>query len=102
MVRPRAAAARQPQEVNLAEMVVNLQRRLEDQEREMQNLREQLAQQNQEIPPPPAVPAQPAAPAVPAAQAGQPVIRQEPLYERFPRMKPPEFEGSTNPLEAEE
>ncbi|GMN33520.1 hypothetical protein TIFTF001_048265 [Ficus carica] len=102
MVRPRAAAARQPQEVNLAEMVVNLQRRLEDQEREMQNLREQLAQQNQEIPPPPTVPAQPAAPAVPAAQAGQPVIRQEPLYERFRRMKPPEFEGSTNPLEAEE
>ena len=83
MVRPRAAAARRPQEANLAEMVVNLQRRLEDQEREMQNLREQLAQQNQEPPPPPAVPAQPAAPAVPAAQAAQPVVRQEPLYERF-------------------
>ncbi|GMN24941.1 hypothetical protein TIFTF001_047694 [Ficus carica] len=102
MVCPRAAVARQPQEVNLAEMVVNQQRRLEDQEREMQNLHEQLAQQNQEIPPPPAVPAQPAAPAVPAAQGGQPVIRQEPLYGRFRRMKPPEFEGSTNPLEAEE
>ncbi|GMN22658.1 hypothetical protein TIFTF001_045687 [Ficus carica] len=58
--------------------------------------------ENQEVPPPPAVPAQPTAPAVPAAQAGQPVIRQEPLYERFRRMKPPEFEGSTNPLEAEE
>ncbi|GMN25168.1 hypothetical protein TIFTF001_047705 [Ficus carica] len=77
MVRPRAAAARRPQEANLAEM-------------------------NQEVPHPPAVPAQPAAPAVPAAQAGQPVIRQEPLDERFRRMKPPEFEGSTNPLEAEE
>ncbi|GMN66044.1 hypothetical protein TIFTF001_035113 [Ficus carica] len=56
------------------------------------NLREQLAQQNQELPPPPAVPTQPAAPAVPAAQAAQPVVRQEPLYERFRRMKPPEFE----------
>ncbi|GMN57827.1 hypothetical protein TIFTF001_026937 [Ficus carica] len=31
MVRPRAAAARRPQEANLAEMVVNLQCRLEDQ-----------------------------------------------------------------------
>ncbi|GMN36082.1 hypothetical protein TIFTF001_042369 [Ficus carica] len=68
----------------------------------MQNLREQLAQQNQEITPPPTAPAQPVAPAVPVAQAAQPVIRQEPLYERFQRMKPPEFEGSTNPLEAEE
>ena len=68
----------------------------------MQNLREQLAQQNQEQPPPSAVPTQPAAPAVPTAQAAQPVVRQELLYERFRRMKPPEFEGSTNPLEAEE
>ena len=56
-------------------MVVNLQRRLEDQEREMQNLREQLAQQNQEPLPPPAVLAQPAASTVPAAQAAQPVVR---------------------------
>ncbi|GMN70446.1 hypothetical protein TIFTF001_039508 [Ficus carica] len=83
MVRPRAAAARRPQEANLAEMVVNLQRRLENQEREMQNLREQLALQNQELLPPPAVLAQPAAPAVPATQAAQPVVLQESLYERF-------------------
>ncbi|GMN64788.1 hypothetical protein TIFTF001_033885 [Ficus carica] len=55
-------------------MVVNLQRRLEDQEREMQNLCEQLAQQNQEVPPPPTVPTQPVAPVVPAAQATQPVV----------------------------
>ncbi|GMN47762.1 hypothetical protein TIFTF001_016940 [Ficus carica] len=49
----------------------------------MQNLCEQLAQQNQEVPSPPAVPAQPVVPAVPAAQAAQPVIRQKSLYERF-------------------
>ncbi|GMN48353.1 hypothetical protein TIFTF001_017529 [Ficus carica] len=58
--------------------------------------------QNQELPPPPAIPAQPAASAVPATQAAQPVVRQEPLYERFRRMKPLEFEGSTDHLEAEE
>ena len=66
MVRPRAAAARQPQEANLAEMVVNLQRILEDQEREMQNLRERLAQQNQEVPLPAIVLTQPVTLAVPA------------------------------------
>ena len=33
----------------------------------------------------------------------QPVIaRQEPLYQRFSNMKPKEFEGSSNPLDAEE
>ena len=30
------------------------------------------------------------------------MIRQEPLYESFGRMKPAPFEGSTDPLEAEE
>ena len=30
------------------------------------------------------------------------MVCQEPLFERFRRMKPPEFEGSTDPLEAEE
>ncbi|GMN66000.1 hypothetical protein TIFTF001_035068 [Ficus carica] len=69
MVCPRAVAVRRPQEANLAEMIVNLQCRLEVQECEMQNLHEQLAQQNQELPPPPAVPTQPAAPAVPAKDA---------------------------------
>ncbi|GMN65280.1 hypothetical protein TIFTF001_034350 [Ficus carica] len=102
MTRPRAAVARRPQEANLAEMVINLQCRLEDQEREMQNLRVQLAQKNQELPPPPTVPTQPAAPTMPAAQVVQSMVRQEPLFERFRRMKPLEFEGSTDPLEAEE
>ena len=32
----------------------------------------------------------------------QPLIRQEPLYGRFGKMKPAEFTGSTDPLEAEE
>ncbi|GMN64697.1 hypothetical protein TIFTF001_033760 [Ficus carica] len=38
-------------------------------------------------------------PVVPATLAAQPVVRQEPLYERFRHMKPSEFEGSTDPLE---
>ncbi|GMN68156.1 hypothetical protein TIFTF001_037211 [Ficus carica] len=67
MVRPRAAAERRPQEANLAEMIVNLQCRLEDQECKMQNLREQLAQENQELPPPPVVQTPPVAPTVPMA-----------------------------------
>ena len=29
------------------------------------------------------------------------VFRPEPLYKRFSSMKPPEFEGSTNPFDAE-
>ena len=32
----------------------------------------------------------------------QPLIRKEPLYERFGKMKPAEFMRSTDPLEAEE
>ena len=44
----------------------------------------------------------PAAPAVPVNPDAQPVVCQEPLFERFRRMKPPEFKGSTDPLEAEE
>ena len=31
-----------------------------------------------------------------------PLIQQEPLYARFGKMKPTEFAGSTDPLEAEE
>lgn len=150
MVRPRIAAARRTQEVNMAAMITDLQARLETQEQEMQALRAQIAQQNQgqpqgEVPPPPpALPApappqgqvpnplpqqapvpppqqvhlqyaahappyapveqeMPPAPIPPAvAQGVMPIINQEPLYERFRRMKPPEFEGSTDPLEAEE
>ncbi|GMN46182.1 hypothetical protein TIFTF001_015360 [Ficus carica] len=46
--------------------------------------------------------AHPTALVIPIAQATQPVVWQEQLYEKFRRMKPSEFEGSTDPLEAEE
>ena len=80
----------------MAELIANLQARLDAQEQENQVIRQQLAQLTQqqpqvEIPPPPV----PAAPAVP-------VNPEEPLFERFRRMKPPEFKGSTDLLEAEE
>ncbi|KAL5539945.1 hypothetical protein UlMin_046279 [Ulmus minor] len=39
---------------------------------------------------------------VPPRAPEHPVIQQEPLYERFRRMKPDEFEGSSDPLVAEE
>ncbi|KAL5540511.1 hypothetical protein UlMin_046259 [Ulmus minor] len=39
---------------------------------------------------------------VPPRAPKHPVIQQEPLYERFRRMKPDEFEGSSDPLVAEE
>ena len=32
----------------------------------------------------------------------QTAIRREPLCQRFGKMRPPKFEGSTNPLDAEE
>ncbi|GMN63691.1 hypothetical protein TIFTF001_032771 [Ficus carica] len=34
------------------------------------------------------------------AQANPPMVREDLLYERFRRMKAPEFEGPTNPIEA--
>ncbi|GMN69186.1 hypothetical protein TIFTF001_038240 [Ficus carica] len=43
----------------------------------------------------------PQALAVPPMQSQQ-VINQEPLYEHFRRIKPPEFKGSIDPLEAED
>ncbi|GMN68483.1 hypothetical protein TIFTF001_037548 [Ficus carica] len=87
-------------------------------------LRAQLAQQNQ-VPPdarvPPAPVNQPAAPEIPdvdpvipenpiapeipvapVAVPPAPLVRTlEELYDRFRRMKAPEFEGSTNPIEAD-
>ncbi|GMN65187.1 hypothetical protein TIFTF001_034254 [Ficus carica] len=42
------------------------------------------------------------APVAPAgAQANMPMILEDLLYERFRRMKAPEFEGPTNPIEAD-
>ena len=52
-------------------------------------------------------PAQPAGPelqrALNAAAVGaHPIINQEPMYVHFRRMNPQEFEGATDPLEAED
>ena len=35
-------------------------------------------------------------------QQQSPLVRSEPLCDRFCKMKPKEFEGSTNPLDAED
>ncbi|GMN20556.1 hypothetical protein TIFTF001_048765 [Ficus carica] len=87
-------------------------------------LRAQLAQQNQgppdaEVPPAPVnqpaapeipdvdpvIPENPIAPevpVVPVAVPPAPLVRTpEELYDRFRHMKAPEFEGSTNPIEAD-
>ncbi|GMN21409.1 hypothetical protein TIFTF001_047274 [Ficus carica] len=83
-------------------------------------LREQLAQINQrpqanDVPPqnnrvPPVVPpipdvqpeVQPEVPIAPAgAQMNLPPVREDLLYERFRRMKAPEFEGPTDPIAAD-
>ncbi|KAL5540684.1 hypothetical protein UlMin_043336 [Ulmus minor] len=74
---------------------------MEAQEVEIQNLRrqrnhsEQGHEEEHESEPEIEQPVPPRAPE-------HPVIRQEPLYERFRRMKPDEFEGSSDPLVAEE
>ncbi|KAL5570682.1 hypothetical protein UlMin_020279 [Ulmus minor] len=82
-------------------MVANIQQRMEAQEAEIQNLRrqqnhsEQGHEEEHESGPEIEQPVPPRAPE-------HPVIQQEPLYERFRRMKPDEFEGSSDPLVAEE
>ncbi|GMN74374.1 hypothetical protein TIFTF001_052362 [Ficus carica] len=99
-----------------------------EQQQETNRLREQLAQMNQrpqvgEVPPPvhqtppayqvppvvpPAPEAQPEIPRnaeIPMAPVGGQVhvqpVREDLLYERFRRMKAPEFEGTTDPIAAD-
>ncbi|GMN73783.1 hypothetical protein TIFTF001_053080 [Ficus carica] len=88
----------------------------------MNRLREQIAQLNQipranVVPPqenlvPPVVPQVPevhqeipwnvGVPLAPArVQANPPLIREDLLYERFRRMKAPDFEGPADPIEAD-
>ncbi|GMN25750.1 hypothetical protein TIFTF001_051464 [Ficus carica] len=122
MVRPRRTVPLNPPEPDLATIVANLQRQLLEQQQETERLRAQIAQMNQgpqinEVPPraqpvPPIVPpvpeVQPEAPQnlnIPMAPVGgqanlQPV-REDLLYERFRRMKAPEFEGPTDPIAAD-
>ncbi|GMN68985.1 hypothetical protein TIFTF001_038034 [Ficus carica] len=122
MVRPRTRANPNPQEPDLASVVATLQQQLLEQQQETNRLREQIAQLNQipqanvvppqENPVPPVVPQVlevhqeipwnaevPLAPA--RVQANPPLIREDLLYERFRRMKAPEFEGLADPIEAD-
>ncbi|GMN27666.1 hypothetical protein TIFTF001_044148 [Ficus carica] len=116
MSRPRTRANPNPQEPDLANLVATLQRQLQEQQQETNQLREQVAQLNQipqanEIPPqnnpvPPVAPQVPEVhqeiPLEPAGlQRNPPLIREDLLYERFRRMKVPEFEGTTDPLVAD-
>ncbi|GMN29746.1 hypothetical protein TIFTF001_049566 [Ficus carica] len=89
MVRIRKTAPVNPPEPDLAIVVANLQRQLLEQQQETNRLREQLAQLNQrphvnEVPPP-ADQVPPVAPPVPDIS----------------RMKAPEFDGTTDPIAAD-
>ncbi|GMN70174.1 hypothetical protein TIFTF001_039219 [Ficus carica] len=103
-------------------VVADLQRQLLEQQEETNRLREQIVRLNQipranEVPPqvnpvPLVVPQVPEVrqevpqkvevPLVPdGMQANPPLVREDLLYERFRRMKAPEFEGQTDPIEAD-
>ena len=114
----RTQAEQNPPAPDLAEEVAGLRGQIAAQAEESRQLRELLTQliQGQQVggaPPPQAVPAQAAQPEQPAerVEPQEPVrgdmgyremVPREPLYVRFKRMAPPEFDGSTYPLEAEE
>ncbi|GMN66967.1 hypothetical protein TIFTF001_036031 [Ficus carica] len=120
MVRPHVRVSKISQKLNLANIVATLQQQLLEQQQETNRLREQIARMNQvpranEVPPQeiPVPPVAPQAPGirqkvprnveVPLAPAGiqinPPVVREDLLYERFRRMKAPEFEGPTDLIE---
>ena len=113
----------QTQDVDLAAQMNELRQMMLAQQQEIGALRAQLAQQNQgppdaRVPPAPenqpaapeipdadpVIPENPVAPEVPIAPVAVPpaplVRTPEELYDKFRRMKKPEFEGSTNPFEA--
>ncbi|GMN34272.1 hypothetical protein TIFTF001_048342 [Ficus carica] len=112
------------QDVDLAAQLNELRQMMLAQQQEIGGLRAQLAQQNQgppdaEVPPAPVnqpaapeipdvdpvIPENPIAPEVPVVPVAVPpaprVRTPEELYDSFRRMKAPEFEGSTNPIEAD-
>ncbi|GMN33286.1 hypothetical protein TIFTF001_044779 [Ficus carica] len=112
------------QEVDLAAQLNELRQMMLAQQQEIGGLRAQLAQQNQgppdvEVPPAPVnrpaapeipdvdpvIPENPIAPEVPVVPVAVPpaprVRTPEELYDSFRRMKAPEFEGSTNPIDAD-
>ncbi|GMN31834.1 hypothetical protein TIFTF001_041643 [Ficus carica] len=112
------------QDVDLVAQMNELRQMMLAQQQEIWGLRAQLAQQNQgppdaEVPPAPVnqpatseildvdpvIPENPIAPEIPVAPVAVPpaplVRTPEELYDRFRCMKAPEFEGSTNPIEAD-
>ena len=129
MVRTRGNtstdAPENPPQPDMMTLMMALQRQLQEQQQEMARFREQLERMNQAPqvqaapqPVPPVVPpvpnanvqpeAQPAVPppaeipVAPAAMpANPPAVREDMLYERFRRMKAPEFEGPTDPIAAD-
>ena len=109
MVRPRTRANPNPQEPDLANVVAALQRQLQEQQQETNRLREQLARRDQ-VPRANEVPIQdnpvpPVVPPVPEVHQGMqvnpPLVREDLLFERFRRMKVPEFEGTADPINAD-
>ncbi|GMN30703.1 hypothetical protein TIFTF001_044506 [Ficus carica] len=122
MARPRTRANPNPQEPDLANIVVMLQQQLLEQQQETNRLQEQIAQLNR-IPRANVVPPQenPVPTVVPQVsevhqeiprnagvllapvrvQVNPPLIREDLLYERFRRMKAPEFEGLADPIEVD-
>ena len=98
-----AEAPIQPPAQDVTELLNAMQQRMEAQAAEMQGLREELLQAQtqararaEDQAPPPAPPArQPAAHQVA-------IVPNPNLYEKFRRMKAPDFEGSSDPLVADE
>ncbi|GMN46307.1 hypothetical protein TIFTF001_015488 [Ficus carica] len=95
---PRRRMA-QNQDIDLAVQLNEIRQMMLAQQQEIGGLRAQLAQQNQGPPDvgvPPSPVNQPTAPEFPNAD---PVIPENPIAHE--RMKVPEYEGSTNPIEAD-
>ncbi|GMN29464.1 hypothetical protein TIFTF001_047942 [Ficus carica] len=80
-------------EPNLVELVVQLQRQVQEQQALINNLQANANRVEVPINPPAAQPVQ--------NRGVQAATNHEPLYLRFKRMKPKEFNGSTDPLVAQ-
>ncbi|MCQ7582457.1 retrotransposon gag domain-containing protein [Salmonella enterica] len=94
-------AAAATQNTELVALIAALREQVEAQAVELRRMREERAQGPTQPPIPAAVPRPvPAAPVV-APIAVPPPVQLEPLYVRFQKMKPPVFEGSSDPLAAE-
>ncbi|GMN60054.1 hypothetical protein TIFTF001_029148 [Ficus carica] len=92
MIRPRTRANQNLQESDLTNVVATLQRQLQEQQQETN----QVPEVQQEIPQDAEVPIAPA-----GIQVNPPLVWEDLLYERFRRMKASEFEGPTDPIAAD-